>query len=87
MELMIGGKLKQLRLDKKLSIAELSRLSDVSTGLISQIERDLVVPSVTSLWRLAKALDTNINYFFLRRTTRGAADYSQGFAPHHRHPP
>lgn len=41
MELMIGGKLKQLRLDKKLSIAELSRLSDVSTGLISQIERDL----------------------------------------------
>ena len=36
MELMIGGKLKQLRLDKKLSIAELSRLSDVSTGLISQ---------------------------------------------------
>ena len=84
MELMIGGKLKQLRLDKKLSIAELSRLSDVSTGLISQIERDLVVPSVTSLWRLAKALDTNINY--LRRTTRGAADYSQGLAPHHRHP-
>ena len=52
MELMIGGKLKQLRLDKKLSIAELSRLSDVSTGLISQIERDLVVPSVTSLYKL-----------------------------------
>lgn len=64
MELMIGEKLKQLRLDKKLSIAELSKLSDVSTGLISQIERDLVVPSVTSLWRLAKALDTNINFFF-----------------------
>lgn len=57
-------KTKTARLDKKLSIAELSRLSDVSTGLISQIERDLVVPSVTSLWRLAKALDTNINYFF-----------------------
>ncbi|MBQ7759432.1 cupin domain-containing protein [Anaerotignum sp.] len=64
MEILIGGKLKQLRTEKKLSIAELSRLSDVSTGLISQIERDLVVPSVTSLWRLAKALDTNINYFF-----------------------
>ena len=64
MEILIGGKLKQLRTEKKLSIAELSKLSDVSTGLISQIERDLVVPSVTSLWRLAKALDTNINYFF-----------------------
>ena len=64
MEILIGGKLKQLRTEKKLSIAELSKLSDVSTGLISQIERDLVVPSVTSLWRLAQALDTNINYFF-----------------------
>ena len=64
MEILIGSKLKQLRTEKKLSIAELSRLSDVSTGLISQIERDLVVPSVTSLWRLAQALDTNINYFF-----------------------
>lgn len=64
MEILIGKKLKQLRTEKKLSIAELSRLSDVSTGLISQIERDLVVPSVTSLWRLAQALDTNINYFF-----------------------
>ena len=79
MELMIGGKLKQLRLDKKLSIAELSRLSDVSTGLISQIERDLVVPSVTIRYQY--------QLFLLRRTTRGAADYSQGFAPHHRHPP
>lgn len=64
MEILIGKKLKQLRTEKKLSIAELSKLSDVSTGLISQIERDLVVPSVTSLWRLAQALDTNINYFF-----------------------
>ena len=64
MEFLIGSKLKELRGKKKLSIAELSKLSDVSTGLISQIERDLVVPSVTSLWRLAKALDTNINYFF-----------------------
>lgn len=68
MDLLIGGKLKQLRTEKKLSIAELSRRSDVSTGLISQIERDLVVPSVTSLWRLAQAMDTNINYFFQEET-------------------
>lgn len=64
MEIMIGTKLKQRRTEKKLSIAELSKLSDVSTGLISQIERGKVTPSVTNLWRLAKALDTNINYFF-----------------------
>ncbi len=64
MEFLIGSKLKEIRNLKKLSIAELSKMSDVSTGLISQIERGKVTPSVTSLWRLAKALDTNINYFF-----------------------
>ncbi|KXL52867.1 HTH-type transcriptional regulator PuuR [Anaerotignum neopropionicum] len=64
MDFQIGSRLRELRNNKKLSIAELSKISDVSTGLISQIERDLVVPSVVSLWRLANALDTNINYFF-----------------------
>ncbi len=64
MDLQIGSRLRELRNRKKMSIAELSKISDVSTGLISQIERDLVVPSVVSLWRLANALDTNINYFF-----------------------
>ncbi|AMJ40183.1 MULTISPECIES: cupin domain-containing protein [Anaerotignum] len=64
MDFQIGSRLKELRNKKKLSIAELSKISEVSTGLISQIERDLVVPSVVSLWRLASALDTNINYFF-----------------------
>ena len=59
-----GGKLRELRNKKHLSIAELSKMSDVSTGLISQIERDMVIPSVVSLWRLAQALETNINYFF-----------------------
>lgn len=64
MALFNGSRLRELRNSKKMSIAELSRLSEVSTGLISQIERELVIPSVVSIWRLAKALDTNINYFF-----------------------
>lgn len=64
MDFQIGSRLRELRNKKKLSIAELSKISEVSTGLISQIERDLVVPSVVSLWRLANALETNINYFF-----------------------
>lgn len=64
MKLPIGTRLKEMRTKKKLSIAELSKMSEVSTGLISQIERDLVVPSVVSLWRLAQALDTHISLFF-----------------------
>ena len=64
MDFDIGNKLKELRAEKKLSISELSKISSVSTGLISQIERNLVVPSVINLWRIANALDANINCFF-----------------------
>ncbi|WP_317855662.1 cupin domain-containing protein [Chakrabartyella piscis] len=67
MEIKIGSKLRELRTQKKMSIAELSKLSEVSTGLISQIERDLVVPSVISLYRLALALKTDLNYFFVEQ--------------------
>lgn len=63
MELQIGGRLKARRKSRGLSITELSEQSGVSTGLISQIERDLVVPSVVNLYRIAQALDSDINYF------------------------
>ncbi|MDO4281246.1 MAG: XRE family transcriptional regulator [Peptococcaceae bacterium] len=59
-----GSRLRALRKDKNLSMAELAKRSGVSTGLISQIERDLVIPSVVSVWRLAQVLDANINDFF-----------------------
>lgn len=64
MDFNMGQKVKQLRKLKGLSILQLSEVSGVSTGLISQIERDLVVPTVVSIWRIAKALDTNIGFFF-----------------------
>lgn len=60
----VGARLKELRKNEKLSIATLSERSQVSTGLISQIEHDKVVPSVVTLWRLSQALKTNISYFF-----------------------
>ena len=64
MQLDIGNKVRTLRKQKGLSILQLSKLAEVSTGMISQIERDMVVPTVVSIWRIANALDTNINYFF-----------------------
>lgn len=59
-----GSKLRELRNEKQMSIAKLSTISDVSTGLISQIERDLVVPSALILFRLAQALETDMYAFF-----------------------
>jgi transcriptional regulator with XRE-family HTH domain len=78
MELQIGAQLRKLRKGAGLSIAELSKKSSVSTGLISQIERDLVVPSVVSLYRIAQALNTNINYFFNEPESQEASIIRRG---------
>ena len=59
-----GIKIKEVRKAKKLSIASLSKLSDVSEGMISQIERNTVVPSVIVLAKIAKALGQSVSYFF-----------------------
>lgn len=63
-DLEVGARLRKLRKEKNLSISALAEKSDVSAGLISQIERDLIAPSVVSLHRIAQALDVEINYFF-----------------------
>lgn len=60
----IGNKIRALRQQHGLSIEQLSELTQLSTGAISQIERDLVGLSVESLWRIAKALGVPIGYFF-----------------------
>lgn len=64
MNLDIGNRLRKLRKKRGMSIKNLSDKSEVSTGQISQIEQGKVMPSVICLWKLAEALDTNINYFF-----------------------
>jgi transcriptional regulator with XRE-family HTH domain len=60
----LGKKVKNLRLEKRMSIAILSAETTLSQGLISLIERDKTNPTVTTLWKIAKALDVNIGYFF-----------------------
>lgn len=60
----LGEKIRKLRKEQKISIEKLAQMSGLSTGLISQMERDITIPSVGSLWDVAKALNVHINYFF-----------------------
>ncbi len=60
----IGLKIRQLRKSKQMNISDLAEKTGLSTGMISQIERDMVVSSVVSLWKIAKALEVPIGYFF-----------------------
>lgn len=60
----IGIEIRNLRKQKGISISELAQKIGLSTGLISQIERELVTPSVVSLWKIAKGLGVPIGHFF-----------------------
>lgn len=60
----LGEKIRALRHKQKISIEQLSEMTGLSKGLISQIERDITGPSVASLWKISKALNVTMNYFF-----------------------
>lgn len=60
---LIGKKLKDTRLKNDMTIQELANQSQVSSNMISRIERGLTVPSVEILMKLAGAFGMSINYF------------------------
>ncbi|PLY03156.1 MAG: XRE family transcriptional regulator [Desulfuromonas sp.] len=59
----VGKKLKAIRLKSDMTIQELADLSNVSSNMISRIERGLTIPSVEILMKLAEVFDKSINYF------------------------
>ena len=61
---LIGGKIKVLRLEKNLTINDISKRTDLTKSLISQIENGKSLPSLRSLLAITKALDTTVGYLF-----------------------
>nr|WP_300094151.1 helix-turn-helix domain-containing protein [Sedimentibacter sp.] len=62
---MIGEKIRNIRKSKNLTIVELSEKIDVTSGYISQIERDLISPSLAVLKRLSQALEIPLSVLFM----------------------
>lgn len=60
----IGSKLKSLRLQKGLTLKELSEKTNLSIGFLSQIERGVTSLAISSLETIATALDSDLSYFF-----------------------
>lgn len=60
---MLGKKIKTLRLEKKMTQAELAG-ETITRNMLSQIENGVAQPSVSTIIDLAKKLDTPIEYFF-----------------------
>jgi transcriptional regulator with XRE-family HTH domain len=59
----IGIKLKEIRLKNEMTIQVLAEKSQVSSNMISRVERGLTIPSVEILVRLAAVFEKSIDYF------------------------
>ncbi|WP_066295146.1 helix-turn-helix domain-containing protein [Bacillus sp. FJAT-29937] len=57
-------KVREIRKKQGFTLADLSEKTGLSQGLLSQIERGLVDPTVSNFWKICTALNTPINYFF-----------------------
>ena len=66
----LGQAVLKLRKGYGLSLADLSQHSGVAKSIISQIERNETNPTLTTIWRLAHALDVSIESM-LRGTEEG----------------
>jgi len=56
----VGAALQRLRLERGLTLEDLSRIAGVSKSMLSQIEREKANPTIAITWRLANALGVQI---------------------------
>lgn len=61
----IGYKIKQLRLQKGLTLEELASRCELTKGFLSQLERNLTSPSISTLNDLLEVLGSSLSDFFL----------------------
>ncbi len=62
-EVSIGSAVRERRRRLGLTLQALAAASDLSAPFLSQLERGLTTPSITSLMGVAKALGVDISYF------------------------
>lgn len=56
----IGENLKRERMEKHLSLGQLSKQSGISKAMLSQIESGRVNPTLVTIWKTAHALDIDV---------------------------
>lgn len=68
----IGATLQKLRLERGLTLEDLSRVAGVSKSMLSQIEREKANPTIAITWRLANALGVGIGELLTDRAPQAA---------------
>jgi transcriptional regulator with XRE-family HTH domain len=60
----IGGKIRALRLRKKMGLVEFGRHTGLSPALLSKIERERLFPTLPTLLRIALVFSVGLDFFF-----------------------
>ena len=62
---MLGEKIRSKRIERGYSLKELSEKVELTASFLSQVERDLAEPSITSLRKISEALEVPIFSFLI----------------------
>ncbi len=65
----IGKKILTLREEKGVQMEALAQQVDITPTLLSQIERDVVPPTLATLLNLARVLGVKVDHFFVQETS------------------
>ncbi len=65
----IGKKIQSLREEKEIPIEILSQKVDITPTLLSQIEDDVIPPTLATLLNLARVLNVTVDHFFIQETS------------------
>lgn len=60
----IGKKIKEMRMEKGLTLEELAKRSELSKGFLSQLERNKTSPSIQTLDDILEVLGSSLSEFF-----------------------
>lgn len=59
-----GEKLKKIRLDRNLTLGEVSKAIDIGKSSLSEYENDITRPSLDKFFRIVEFYHVNENYFY-----------------------
>ena len=75
----IGKKIKELRLSNDLTLEELASRSELTKGFLSQVERNLTSPSISTLEDILEALGTDLSHFFRQEQEKKIVFHTEDF--------
>jgi transcriptional regulator with XRE-family HTH domain len=74
----VGNNLRRLRTRRGLSLEKLAQQSGVSRAMLGQIELGQSVPTITVLWKIARALEVTFSALISERETESSVMVMRG---------